>query len=204
MIAVDRSAWLRRGRHLELFTILWNSAEGLVAVLLGLLAGSIALVGFGIDSFIEMSSGIVLLWRLQTRRDEEAAERAEAIAQRLVGLSLLLLAAYIVYESLSALVGREAPSPTVQGILLALASLIVMPLLARGKRRVATAIESRALEADALQTSICTYLSLILLGGLSLNALLGWWWADPVAALAMTPFIAREGAEALGGKGHHD
>ena len=204
MIAVDRLAWLRRGRHLELFTILWNSAEGLVAVLLGLLAGSIALVGFGIDSFIEMSSGIVLLWRLQTRRDEEAAERAETIALRLVGLSLLLLAAYIVYESLSALVGREAPSPTVPGILLALASLIVMPLLARQKRRVAAAIESRALEADALQTSICTYLSLILLGGLSLNALLGWWWADPVAALAMTPFIAREGAEALRGEAHHD
>jgi divalent metal cation (Fe/Co/Zn/Cd) transporter len=186
------------------FTILWNSAEGIVAVVLGVLAGSIALVGFGIDSFIEMSSGVVLLWRLQSRRDRETAERAERTALGLVGLSLLLLAAYIIYESGSALLHREAPSTSVPGIILALASLIVMPLLARRKRRVAVAINSRALEADALQTSICTYLSSILLGGLGLNALLGWWWADPAAALAMTPLIAREGAEAVRGEAHHD
>ncbi|HEV8338356.1 MAG TPA: cation transporter [bacterium] len=204
MIAVNRAALLRRGRHLEVFTILWNSAEGIVAVVLGVLAGSIALVGFGIDSFIEMSSGVVLLWRLQSRRDRETAERAERTALGLVGLSLLLLAAYIIYESGSALLHREAPSTSVPGIILALASLIVMPLLARRKRRVAVAINSRALEADALQTSICTYLSLILLGGLGLNALLGWWWADPVAALAMTPLIAGEGAEAVRGEAHHD
>ncbi len=204
MIAVDRVRLLRRGRHLEVFTIFWNSAEGIVAVVLGLLAGSIALVGFGIDSFIEMSSGLVLLWRLQTRRDETSAERAEATALRLVGLSLLLLAAYIVYESLGALIRREAPAATLPGIVLAAVSLVVMPLLARQKRRVAAAIESRALEADALQTSICTYLSLILLGGLGFNALFGWWWADPLAALAMTPFIAREGAAALRGEHHED
>jgi len=199
MIAPDRVHLLRRGRHLEGFTILWNSAEGAIAVALGLLAGSIALVGFGIDSFIEMSSGLVLLWRLQPGRDETSAERAEATALRFVGVSLLLLVAYLVYESLGTLLRREAPAASLPGIVLAAASLVVMPLLARQKRRVAAAIESRALEADALQTSICTYLSLILLGGLALNALVGWWWADPVAALAMTPFIAREGASALRG-----
>jgi divalent metal cation (Fe/Co/Zn/Cd) transporter len=199
-IAADRGALLRLGRRLELFTILWNSLEGLVSVALGLLAGSIALVGFGIDSFIETSSGIVLLWRLQTRRDAESAERAEATALRLVGASLLALAAYVAYDAAGSLIRREAPEASVPGIVLAAVSLIVMPLLARRKRAVAAALGSQALAADATQTSICMYLSAILLGGLLLNALRGWWWADPVAALAMVPFIAREGREAWRGE----
>ena len=197
---VDRADLLRRGRTLELFTILWNSAEGLVSVTLGLIAGSIALVGFGIDSFIETGSGAVLLWRLQTRRDAESAERAEATALRLVGASLLALAAYVTYDSMATLIRRDAPEASLPGIVLAVVSLIVMPLLARQKRKVAAAIESHALEADAMQTSICMYLSAILLGGLTLNALLGWWWADPMAALAMVPLIAREGLEAWRGE----
>src|SRR5713226_4841544 len=110
MATLDRSLALRRGRVLEVFTILWSSAEGIVGVALGLFAGSVALVGFGIDSFIEMSSGVVLLWRLQTRRDETAAECAEAVALRLVGVSLLALAVYIVYDSAKALVFREPPA----------------------------------------------------------------------------------------------
>lgn len=192
-----REALLRRGRRLEAFTILWNLAEGFVSVALGLLAGSIALVGFGVDSFIEASSGAVLLWRLQTMRDTESAERAETIALRLVGVSLLALAAYILYDSVTALLRREPPEASPPGIVLACLSLVVMPLLARAKRRVAAAINSRALMADSVQTDVCTYLSIILLGGLAANALFGLWWADPLAALTMTPLIAREGLEAL-------
>ncbi len=199
MATLDRSLALRRGRVLEVFTILWSSAEGIVGVALGLLAGSVALVGFGIDSFIEMSSGVVLLWRLQTRRDETAAERAEAVALRLVGVSLLALAVYIVYDSAKALVFREPPAVSLPGIVLAILSLIIMPILARQKRRVAAAIHSRALQNDSLQATICAYLSGILLGGLALNALIGWWWADPVAALAMVPLIGKEGLEAWRG-----
>ncbi len=200
VIPVAREALLRRGRFLEVFTVLWNGAEGIVGLALGLLAGSIALVGFSIDSFIEMSSGLILLWRLQTRRDAESAERAEATALRLVGLSLLALAAYLVYDSVAALIRHEPPAPSPGGVVLAAVSLVVMPLLSRAKRRVAAGIQSRALQADSVQTDICTYLSAILLGGLGANALLGWWWADPLAALVMTPFIAREGWEAVRGE----
>lgn len=196
----DRALLLRRGRALELFTILWNSAEGLISVVLGLIAGSVALIGFGVDSFIETSSGVVLLWRLQTARDADSAERAEATALRLVGASLLALAAYIVYDAGLSLIKRTPPDASLAGIALAVASLVVMPLLAREKRRVASSLNSRALFADSFQTSICTYLSAILLAGLSLNAVLGWWWADPIAALAMVPLIVREGREALRGE----
>lgn len=199
-MTVERLALLRRGRALEIFTVLWNSAEGLVSVALGLLAGSIALVGFGVDSFIEASSGLVLLWRLQTRRDVESAERAEATALRLVGASLLLLAAYVTYHAALTLIHRQPPEASVPGIVVAIISLVVMPLLAREKRKVASGLDSHALRADALQTIICMYLSAILLAGLALNALFGWWWADPVAALAMVPFIAREGREAWRGE----
>lgn len=180
--------------------MLWNSVEGFVGVGLGLAAGSIALVGFGIDSFIEMSSGLILLWRLQTRRDTDDAERAEALALRLVGLSLFALAAWIAYDSIQALVEREPPDASPWGIALAALSLIVMPILARAKRRVAAAIGSRALEADSFQTDVCTYLSAILLVGLGLNATLGLWWADPVAALAMVPLISWEALEAIRGE----
>lgn len=196
----DRVLLLRRGRTLELFTIVWNTAEGLLSVVLGLFAGSVALIGFGIDSFIETSSGAVLLWRLQTQRDVASAERAEATALRLVGASLLALAAYIVYEAALSLIRRSPPEASVAGIALAIVSLVVMPLLAREKRKVAAQLDSRALFADSLQTSICTYLSAILLAGLALNAGLGWWWADPLAALAMVPFIVREGRAAWRGE----
>lgn len=199
--AVDRLELLRRGRSLEIFTVLWNSAEGVVSVVLGLLAGSIALIGFGVDSFIETSSGFVLLWRLQKSSDPDKDLAAEAAALRLVGASLLALAAYIVYDSAGALIRREPPDASILGIALAVLSLIVMPLLARQKRRVAVELKSRAMAADALQTTICTCLSVILLAGLVLNAVLGWWWADPLAALGMAPIIAKEGAEAVRGEG---
>jgi divalent metal cation (Fe/Co/Zn/Cd) transporter len=199
MIA-DRATLLQRGRRLEYFTVGWNSLEGLVSVGLGVLAGSIALVGFGIDSFIETSSGLILLWRLQTRRDAEDAERAEVRALQLVGASLILLAAYILYDSTTALIAGERPEESIPGILLAALSLVVMPILAREKRKVAASLNSRALQADSFQTDVCMYLSAILLGGLALNATLGWWWADPLAALGMVPLIVREGREALRGE----
>jgi divalent metal cation (Fe/Co/Zn/Cd) transporter len=184
---------------LEGFTVAWNSLEGLVSVALGILAGSIALVGFGIDSVIETSSGLILLWRLQARRDAEQAEAAESRAERLVGASLLILAMYVAGDALLSLLRGEAPAESPGGIVLAAVSLTVMPLLARSKRHLASQLRSDALRADAVQTIICAYLSAILLAGLVLNARLGWWWADPLAALAMVPVIAREGLDAWRG-----
>ena len=191
---------LQRGRRLEWFTVLWNSMEGLVSVAFGLLAESIALVGFGVDSMIETSSGAILLWRLQGGRDHDAEERVEALALRLVGMSLIALAAYVIYEAVGSLVYRQAPDASLPGIVLASLSLVVMPILARKKRQLAAALGSRALQADSFQTSICTYLSAVLLVGLLLNAVWGLWWADPAAALAMVPIIATEGVAAMRGE----
>ena len=191
---------IKRGRRLEYMTIGYNSLEGLIAIAAGLIAGSIALVGFGFDSVIEVTSGAVLLWRLHADVDEARRERVEAISLRIVGACFLLLAAYVGYDSVKSLLRREAPEESLPGIILATASLIVMPLLVRAKRKVARAIKSGAMAADAKQTELCTYLSAILLGGLLLNALAGWWWADPVAALVMVPIIGKEGVEALRGE----
>lgn len=196
----SRPELLRRGRTLEYATVGYNVLEGVIAIGSGLLAGSIALVGFGIDSGIEVLSGLILLWRLDSRRDEEDRERVEARALKLVGWSFLILGAYVAWDAVSSLVRRDAPGESFAGIALAALSVVVMPLLARAKRRVAAQLSSRALAADSKQTELCTWLSAILLGGLALNALAGWWWADPVAALVMVPIIANEGLEALRGE----
>ena len=196
---VLRSQSLRRGRVLEYLTIIWNLLEGIISVGAGLLAGSIALVGFGFDSFIESISGGALLWRLHLDAPERR-ERAEYIALKLVGISFLLLAAYVAFDAIKSLIQREAPDASYIGIAIAALSLVVMPFLARAKRRVAAQLNSRALQADSRQTDICAYLSAILLGGLLLNAILGLWWADPVAALVMVAIIAKEGLEALRGE----
>lgn len=187
----------RRGRRLEWLTLGWNLVEGIVSVTAGALAGSPSLVGFGIDSFIESLSGGVLLWRLVDGEEGEARER---LALRLVGVSFFLLAAYVAFESIRDLLLGDAPETSVVGIAIAAASLIVMPVLARAKRRVAAAMGSRALEADSRQTDLCAWLSAIVLAGLVLNAALGWWWADPVAGLVMVPIVAREGWEAWRGE----
>ncbi|HEX7294684.1 MAG TPA: cation transporter [Pyrinomonadaceae bacterium] len=197
---VERARLVRRGRYLEYFTIGYNSLEGLIAVAAGLLAGSIALVGFGFDSLIEVTSGALLLWRLHADVDEIRRERVEAITLRLVGICFLVLALYVIYDSVESLLRHKAPDESLIGIILAAVSLVVMPLLVRAKRRVARSINSGALMADSKQTELCTYLSAILLGGLLLNALLGWWWADPIAALIMVPIIVKEGIEALRGE----
>jgi divalent metal cation (Fe/Co/Zn/Cd) transporter len=193
----ERAGLIARGRRLEYLTIGWNLLEGVVAVGAGLAAGSAALVGFGFDSFIESLSGGALVWRL---RSDEDSERREAIALRLVGVSFLILAAYVAFDAGKSLLARAPPEASYVGIALSALSLVVMPLLARAKRRVAADLNSRALKADSRQTDICAYLSAILLGGLLLNALFGWWWADPVAALVMVPIIAKEGVEALRGE----
>lgn len=194
-----RASLVKRGRKLEYFTIGYNSLEGLVAVIAGLIAGSIALVGFGFDSLIEVISGAALLWRLHSDVDKSKRERVEAASLRIVGICFLALAAYVSFDSIKSLLLHELPEESIPGIILAIASLVVMPLLVRAKRKVARGIQSGALMADAKQTELCTYLSAILLAGLLLNALLRWWWADPVAALVMVPIIAKEGAEALRG-----
>ena len=191
---------LRRGIRLEYFTIAWNAFEGLVAIASGAAAGSIALVGFGIDSFIETSSGAILLWRLRGERLGKDSETLERGALRLVGISFFLLAAYVAIDSSKSLLLRERPEHSHIGIAIAILSLIVMPWLAGQKRKAAGRLSSAALLADSRQTSLCAYLSAILLGGLVLNALLGWWWADPAAALVMVPIIANEGREAFRGK----
>jgi divalent metal cation (Fe/Co/Zn/Cd) transporter len=193
----ERAHHLRRGRKLEYFTLGWNMAEAAVAIGAGWLASSIALVGFGVDSLIECTSGAILLWRLASPAHDESRER---LALRLVGVSFFLLAAYVCFEAVKSLVTSETPETSVPGIVLAAVSLIVMPLLARAKRKVAADIASHALVADSRQTDICAYLSAILLGGLALNAIFGWWWADPIAALIMVPIIAREGFEAWQGE----
>lgn len=196
----ERTRLVKRGRYLEYFTIGYNSLEGLIAVGAGMIAGSIALVGFGFDSLIEVTSGAVLLWRLYADVDEARRERVEAISLRLVGICFIVLALYVAQDSVWSLLKREAPDESLVGIILAAVSLVVMPLLVRAKRNVARSIKSGALMADSKQTELCTYLSAILLVGLLLNALLGWWWADPVAALIMVPIIAKEGIEALRGE----
>jgi divalent metal cation (Fe/Co/Zn/Cd) transporter len=200
----DHRALVARGRRLGVATIAYNSIEGIVALAAGAAAGSIALVGFGVDSLIELSAGGVALWRLGAEHDEARRERVERLSLRLVGWSFLALALYVAVDAVKALAGREAPEESTVGILLAIASLVVMPLLARAKRRVALGMRSGALAAEAQQTALCTWLSAILLGGLVLNATLGWWWADPIAALAMVPIIAREGWEGVRGRSSCD
>lgn len=195
--AGHRQALAERGKFLEYFTIGWNTLEGLVAIVAGALAGSISLVGFGIDSFIEVTSGTVLLWRMSVDADAVRRERNEMLSLRLVGGCFLVLAIYVGYESVSDLVTGKAPEHSIAGIILACVSLVVMPLLSRAKKRVGNELGSAAMHADAKQTDFCVYLSAILLAGLLLNVTLGWWWADPSAALIMVPIIAKEGIEGI-------
>ena len=202
-LTTARTSLLRRALRLEYLTVGWNLVEGVVAIAAALAAGSVALLGFGIDSFVESASGSILTWRLLAERratDAERIEQAEHRAQKLVALSLLLLAAYIAWDSVGSLLANERPQPSAVGIALAVASLAMMWWLARQKRRVGVALGSRAMTADAFQTDACFWLSAFLLVGIGANALFGAWWADPLAALGMTFFIAREAVEAWRGE----
>lgn len=199
-LTVSRHEFAQRGKRLEYFTIAWNSLEGIIAVVAGVLAGSISLVGFGVDSFIEVTSGGALLWRMSQDANEHERERMERKTLKIVGACFLALAVYVSYEATANLVEKHAPEHSLPGIILACVSLVAMPLLARAKLRVAAGLNSAAMTADARQTDFCTYLSAILLVGLILNAALDLWWADPLAALVMVPIIVNEGLEALEGK----
>ena len=200
MTPSERAVLAQRGRRLEYFTIGWNSLEGVVAVLAGAVAGSISLVGFGVDSFIEVTSGAALLWRMSGDADHCTRERREATTVRVVGVCFLALALYVAVEATGNLRARMPAETSTVGIALAIVSLAVMPLLSRAKRRVARGLDSGAMHADARQTEFCTYLSAILLGGLLVNTAFGIWWADSVAALLMVPIIAREGIEGMRGR----
>ncbi|MGH7695169.1 MAG: cation transporter [Gemmatimonadaceae bacterium] len=196
----ERSRLLARGVTLEVLTVAWNAIEAVVAIAAGIVAGSVALVGFGLDSVIESISGIALYRRLAFELKGASAKESEAGERRalwFVGISFYLIAAYVLLDAATSLIQRSAPESSPLGIALAAVSLVVMPLLAWAKRRTGKALQSRALIADAAETFVCAYLSFALLLGLGLNAVLGWWWADPVAALLMLPLIVKEGYEAI-------
>jgi divalent metal cation (Fe/Co/Zn/Cd) transporter len=188
-----RAAALRRGRVLNRLTIGWNALEGIVAVVAGVAAGSVSLVGFGLDSGIEVSAALILAWRLAQERGQGCTQDADRRATRAIAVSFFALAAYVGVESTRDLVGRAEPEASIPGIVLAGLSLVVMPLLARAKRRVAPVLGSRAAASEANQTSLCALLSAVLLVGLVANALVGWWWADPAAGLGIASLAAVEG-----------
>lgn len=188
-----RAHTLAKALRLEYLTIGWNVVEGVVAVTAALAAGSVALLAFGIDSFVECTSGAILIWRLRaekTAADVAAIERLDRRAHQLVGASLFALAAWVAFDAAKALWAQERPEPSVVGLVLLALSIAVMYWLARAKRRAAAALNSRALEADSFQTSACFWLSIVGLAGIGLNAALGWWWADPVAALGSTATLS--------------
>ena len=201
---VARHTLVAHGLRLEYLTVGWNIIEGAVAIAAGLAAGSVALVGFGVDSLVETTSGLVLIWRLRSEASktavEEAIERVEERAERLVGVAFMILAAYVAFEAATALASQERPDASPVGVALTSLSIPVMLWLAAAKRRVGRALGSRALLADAMQTQACWYLSVVTLAGLALNAVDAFWWADSVAALGIVGLLVREGLEALRGE----
>jgi divalent metal cation (Fe/Co/Zn/Cd) transporter len=202
--ASTRREQLARALGLEYLTVGWNIVEGLVAVTAAVLAGSVALLGFGIDSFVESASGLVMIWRLRAERRSDmngaVLDAIEHRARKLVALSLFLLAAFVMFDAAHSLWTGERPAFSLVGVVLTSVSLVVMMWLARAKRRVARALDSRAMEADAFQTTACWWLSLAALTGITLNGALGWWWADPAAALVIAALIVKEGREAWQGE----
>ena len=199
--AARREELHHRGVRLEVFTVAWNAVEGVVAIGAGIATGSVSLIGFGADSFIEVISAVALLWRLRKAGPNASAEErgeAERRALYMVAATFFFLAAYIAYEAFGALLSGEGPEDSTVGLVLSVVSLLVMPALAYGKQRTGREMGSEALKAEAVETWVCSYLSLALLAGVGLNAAFGWWWADPVGAVAMLPVILWQGLETLG------
>jgi len=199
--AARREELHHRGVRLEVFTVAWNAVEGVVAIGAGIATGSVSLIGFGADSFIEVISAVALLWRLRKAGPNASAEErgeAERRALYMVAATFFFLAAYIAYEAFGALLSGEGPEDSTVGLVLSVVSLLVMPALAYGKQRTGREMGSEALKADAVETWVCSYLSLALLAGVGLNAAFGWWWADSVGAVAMLPVILWQGLETLG------
>jgi divalent metal cation (Fe/Co/Zn/Cd) transporter len=196
-----------RAVRLEWFTVSWNVAEAVIAVTAGIIAGSVALIGFGVDSSIEVISAVGLLWRLRSAGpDADVAEEGAADKRALyvVAATFFLLAAYIIFEAVTALLNREEPLTSPVGVVLSVVSLVIMPVLAYAKQRTGGEMGSQALVADSKETWVCSYLSLALLLGVGAFALFGWWWADPLAALAMLPVIVWQGWETLNEAREHD
>src|SRR4051794_29738379 len=195
--AADKSRLVRRTQLLAAASVTYNVVEAIIAIAAGVAAGSIALVGFGLDSVVEVSSGVIILWQFRHRLPESR----ERQALRLMAVSFFALAAYVTFESVRALFGSGEPQPSPVGIGLAIASLIIMPFLSWAQRRTGRALGSNAVVVDSTQTLLCTYLSAVLLVGLVLNATLGWSWADPIAGLIIAAVAIREGIEAWKGEG---
>lgn len=193
-----REALVRRGLWLNYVTLAYNCLEAVVSLVAGIVAGSVSLVGFGIDSVIEVTASGAAQWRLRADLDHARRERVERVTLRVIGCSFIALAVYVAADSLTSLWLRQRPERSVLGTVILLLSVVIMPMLARAKRRVARALGSAALEADATQTSLCAYLSAIALAGVASNTLFGWWWCDPAAALVMVPIIAKEAVEGMG------
>jgi divalent metal cation (Fe/Co/Zn/Cd) transporter len=184
---------------LSYFTVGYNLVEGIVSIIAGLLAGSIALVGFGLDSFVESLSGSVMIWRFRRQEEmsEEEEERVEKKAIRLVAYTFFVLGAYILYESVKKIYLHEIPDPSLFGIIIAIVSIIVMPVLFYMKYRTGESINSRSLVADSKQTLACVFLSVALLIGLGLNYLYGLWQADSVVGFVVVTYLIKEGYAAL-------
>lgn len=185
-------------------TISWNVVEGLIAVGAGIAAGSVALIGFGLDSFIEVTAAGILLWRLRLSDEDERTKRRERVAHQVVGATFMVLSLYILAQTVYVLATGNEPESSSVGLVLAIVSLIVMPAIGLTKRWNALRMGSRALIAESSETLICSYLSLALLVGLGTNAAFDWWWADIAAALAMVPWILKEGLEGLRGEADED
>jgi len=197
---VDREIWLRRALVLVAGTMVYNAVEAGVALWAGTVASSVALVGFGFDSVIELAAATVVLWRMAIEArgaDTTRVAAAENRVRRFVGVTFFVLAAYVLIQSVWNLWTENPPAESAVGIVLALISLMVMPLIAVGKFKVADVLDSRALRAEAKETLACSYLSFCLFLGLVANAVVGWWWADPVAAILMVPWLVKEGLEAF-------
>lgn len=187
----------RRAQSLAAASVVYNGVEAVIAIAAGLVAGSVALVGFGLDSVVEVSSGLIVLWQFRHRLPQSR----ERLALRLMAASFFALAGYVALESTRALVIGHIPDSSTVGIILAAASLLIMPFLSLAQRRTGRALGSNAVVADSTQTLLCSYLSAVLLAGLLLNATLGWAWADPVAGLIIAAVAAKEGWEAWNGHG---
>ncbi len=194
-----KQSLIKKALRVEWVLIVYNILEAIASVGVGVLAKSIALVGFGLDSVIEVSAALILVWRLSHKGTEEEENKREKKALTFIGYTFFLLAGYVLYESGGKLMRHEHPDASLIGIVIAVLSLLIMPGLGFLKLKLAKQLDSRALRADAMETIICSYLSFTLLIGLGLNALFGWWWADPVAGLVMIYFLIKEGREAISG-----
>ena len=204
-MAVESDSLRKTALVLVYAGLLWNLVEAVVALWAGAQAGSVAMLAFGLDSIVELFAGGVLVWRLKTGRDEEEAEAAERKAQRLVGFTFFLLAAYIVLHSGANLLGwLPEPEPSLAGVAIVVASAVVMAILYVGKMRIATRMQSPSLRAEAMESLFCDLQDLTILVGLGLNTLFSWWWADPVSALVLVPFFVKEGMENFSGHEEED